>query len=255
MIYPKSAAAVLLVLFLLIAAVVQAASSGPTPGTRCDFGAGVGKLAEIKAAPASDYPESVRMELAARKELLYSVLDCLITETEELKKEVDGLPDGEDTAGIKKEAVGKIMDARAYLERQKGQIQNLGIQGSKNLAREIRNWRDNSYAQLENEANNLKIWSGNQSLFEIAGNRLQQIQQTVRLLKLLENDEIRSMYEKSETSLETAGRIHRRALQNIKSYRSQEEIAASLKDSLEALSQTYKDFLDLSQAAKKILPL
>ncbi len=221
----------------------------------CDLSASANKLAEIQAVPALDYLENLRMELQARKELLNSAIDCVITETDELKAGVEGLPNRADAAGVKQEVISNIQNARGYLERQKGQIQNLGIQGTKNTARELKNWKDNAYAQVEDEANNLKIWNGNQTLFETAGKRLEEITKTVRLLKLLENDDIRSMYEKSEASLRNAGDLHRRALQDIKNYRPQEEIASSLKISLEALSQTYKNFLDLSQAVKKILPL
>lgn len=242
-------------LFFVLPLAAQAADRSAAAGAGCDLSAEVKKLAETQAAPASNYLEGVRSELRARKELLSSTLDCIIAETEELKAEVAGFADTEDTAKIKNELIQKAQDARDNLSRQKGQIQDLGIQGTKNVAREIGNWRNSSYVQLQNEANNLKIWNGNQSLFETAQKRLEEITRTVRLLKLLENDEIRSMYEKSEAGLRNAGDLHRQALRNIKEYRSPEEISSSLMNSLTALSQTYKNFLDLSQAVKKILPL
>jgi PP-loop superfamily ATP-utilizing enzyme len=221
----------------------------------CNLSAQVRTLKEAETAPVSNYLESVKLELQARKELLSSTLDCVLTEVQELQDAAAGLANTKETAEIKNELLQKIEDARQYLERQKAQIPNLGIQGTKNVAREIGNWRNSSYVQLQNEANNLKIWNGNQSLFETAGKRLEEITKTVRLLKLLENDEIRSLYEKSEASLKIAGDLHRQALRNILEYRPAEDISSSLKTSLEALSQTYKNFLDLSQAVKKILPL
>lgn len=226
-----------------------------TQAAECDLSTEVKNLEKAQTTPAYDYLESIKLELRARKELLSAALDCVIADTENLRTEATGLAETQDTAEIKKEIIQKIEYGRDNLLRQKEQIPNLGIQGTKNMAREIKIWRNNTYVRLENEVNNLKIWNGNQSLFETAQKRLGQIKQTVRLLKLLENDEIRSMYEKSESSLKNAGSIHRQALQNIKEYRSQEEISSSLKTTLEMLSQTYKDFLDLSQTVKKILPL
>lgn len=242
-------------LFFVLFPVTRAADYNVAAAAGCDLSAEVKKLTDVQNTPVTDYLEGVRLELQARKELLGSTLACIIAETEELKSRAEKLQDIEDTLPMKKELARRIQDALAYLERQKNQIPNLGIQGTKNMAQELKTWRGDAYARLQNETNNLNIWNGNQTLFETAGKRLEQIKQTVRLLKLLENDEIRSMYEKSEVSLRNAGSLHRRALQNIKEYRSEEEISSSLKTSLEALSQTYKNFLDLSQAVKKILPL
>lgn len=242
------------VLFSLFPLVSQAAEPAHN-AAGCDLSVEAKALAEAKAAPVSDFLEGVRLELRARKALLVAAIDCIMAETDELKREAENLPEIRDIARIKQEIVLNIRDAREYLERQKGQIPNLGIQGTKDVAREIKSWRNGSYARLKNEVSNLKVWSGNQTLFETAKKRLEEITRTVRLLKLLENDEVWSIYEKSEISLKKADNIHRRALQNIKECRSQEEIAGSLKASLETLFQTYQNFLDLSQAAKKILPL
>lgn len=244
--YIKPAIA-LAAMFIFSPLIVRAAECDLSPKTKA--------LEEALAAPAGDYLASLRLELQARKELLSAVIGCMLNENRELENSLAGLPDTEALRSAKAELIQEMRNARGYLERQLAEVPNLGIQGTKNYARELRSWREGAYAQIQAKANNLKIWSGNEALFETAGKRLEQIGQTVRLLKLLENDEIKSMYEKSGASLKTAGDIHRRSLENIKNYRPQEEISASLKNFLEALSQTYKNFLDLSQAVKKILPL
>lgn len=224
-------------------------------GAECNLRPAAEKLESIQNAPLPDYPENLKQELAARQELLGAVIDCVALEVDALQQTAAEIPATGDIPGIKNDLQARIQEAKEFLERLRLKIPDLGIQGSKNMAREIKTWRDSSYERLQKETENLKIWSSNQTLFETAAKRWEQINQTLRRLKLLENENIQKLYQKSGESLKAATNLHRQALSDIKNYRPPEEVQEKIRLSLETLSQTYENFLELSREVKKILPL
>ncbi|MEK7212662.1 MAG: hypothetical protein AAB686_03215 [Patescibacteria group bacterium] len=223
----------------------------------CDLQESFQALKDLGVNPPGDYFESVRAELNLRKTMLGKTLDCATEEAESLKEEIRNLPESDpDVAELKSFFLGRLADVFAYYDQQKSKIGDLvSLQNTKNTAQDILLWRQSTWEPLVADSQNIILWNKNQTLFRTAENRFNQISQTVRLLKLLEQEDVRRYFDDSEKNLRQAQNLHLGAKRMIKYYRPAGEVTETIKNSLDTLAKTYQKFFGLSQEVKKFLPL
>lgn len=199
---------------------------------------------------SSNSMEDIQKELSARASLLRGAIDCAREDIIELKNQV--LPDDVDSAKTAKERVVESLDdAIRFYDMKKESIKDQGIQGTKDLAKEIKAWRDNNYDQLSGRVSNFITWSANQPLFEKASDRLSQSQLVVASLKVLENEDSQKIYYDAKSKLENAQMLNKKAGDAIAHGVLSEEAFGIIKNSLEALSDTYKNFFEISGKLNK----
>ncbi len=206
-----------------------------------------------KATQNSSYSqEDVQKELAARVALLSSAIGCAREDVIGLKDQMLAEDNNSDSAAAIKERVVESLDeAIRFYDTKKNSLKDQGIQGTKDSAREIKAWRDNNYNQLFGRVKNFILWNSNQPLFKKAYDRLSQSQLVVTSLKVLENEDSEKTYYEAKTKLETAQELNKRAGDAIARGVASEEAFGIIKDSLEALSNTYKNFFEISGKLNK----
>jgi len=196
--------------------------------------------------------EDIQRELSARTSLLSSVIGCAREDIIDLKNQMLAEDIGSDYIGTTKERVVESLDeAIRFYDSKRGSLKDQGIQGTKDLAREIKAWRDNNYDQLSGRVKNFTLWNSNQPLFKKASDRLSQSQFVVTSLKVLENEDSEKIYYDAKVKLETAENLNNKAGDAIANGIASEETFGIIKDSLEALSNTYNNFFEISGKLNK----
>lgn len=209
--------------------------------------------AEYKAlASIIQTQEDIQKELSARVSLLSATIACAREDVIVLKSQV--LADDTSAAQEARERLTEALDeAIRFYDIKKDSLKDQGIQGTKDIAREIKSWRNNNYAQLSGRVKNFVLWSANQPLFEKASDRLSQSQLVVTSLKVLEleNKDSGKIYFEAKTRMESAEELNRKAGDAIARNAPSEETFGVIKDSLEALSNAYKNFFEISGQLNK----
>lgn len=220
----------------------------------CRFEPKISELSEIRVTPALDFFEGIRQELRIRKELLTQVITCSKNETEDLRLKLAAQAEGNpEVQTLKTLLLGRIDDALRFYDQQLGKVDNLGLQGSKDTARALGTWRRSSWTPLAGNGLNLLIWAKNEELVRAAKARLGLIGQTVRTLKLLEQEEIRTLYESAERNVSESKKFHEVARNFIRDLGAAENSSIAIKNTLESLARAYENFFDLSESVNQIV--
>jgi len=215
-----------------------------------------GKLDELKFVqenPDIDYVQRTTAELKIRKALLKEAAGCAIEEAAAIKSGLTKTEAREPEAeSLKKQFLGRLEDALNYYELQKSKIEDLGLQGSRNFARELKEWRDGNYKPAAKLASNFIIWAQNQELLQSAQNRLDQIASTVSILKLVYNEDIQNLWRGADQNFNEARKANQEAKLNLRASLPDEALN-SIKSSLTALAKTYGNLFDLFAGINKSL--
>jgi hypothetical protein len=240
---------------LVAGLIVLLPQGNASAAAKCDLSAQANALAEARKKNDGT-SAGVKAELAVRKTVLKDTIDCSIQEVKTLQASVKALdPKDKEIVTVRDRFAARLQDAIDHYADLGPKIDDLGLKGSKDMARSLIDWRNGSYLPIADEAGNVVIWTRNQPLFDTAQNRLNQIGQNLRTLKLFESDDVKALYEKSQANLEKAVELNKIARAALIEDLPVEETTPKIKASLEGLSATYKSFLGLSDAAKKLLPL
>lgn len=215
------------------------------------------KFDELKTTEENvwlDPNDKIRAELGVRKALLSETVDCAVKEATDLRLSLNSteIKDA-DLKNFKGKLLSQIESDINYYEVQKSKIADLGLRGSKDFAKSLISWREGNYETFAKLASNLIIWAGNQNLIEAAKNRIDQIGRAMSLLKITDNEEIQGLWENAQANFKSANDYNKLAADNLKNFAPPEESLANIKSSLEALSNTYKNFFDLVSAIKAAL--
>ncbi len=245
--------------FLAFAALVAMASSlRPASAAEkldCAFGPRLDAIEAVRADSSLDSLSAIRAELGLRKDLLHSITSCGAAEVRSLKNKFETTNIPGDATAPRNQALSRLGDAISYYDAQDAKIDGVGLRSSQDLARELREWRRQVYTPLAEQTLNIIVWSKNQELFAATRNRFADIERTVSRLKLTENEDIARLFATAREKLEAAEVANvsaRAALERTPTLDG--DTLSPIKQSLEALSATYKSFFDLSEAAKDILP-
>ena len=141
-----------------------------------------------------------------------------------------------------------------YYELQKSKINDLGLLGSRDFARSLADWREGNYKPAAKAAQNLVIWSRNQTILETAQKRIDQVSRTANLLKLVDNDEIQNIWTGAQDNFKAAVEANQKAKILLRANDNQDLTLSAIHSSLAALSKTYQKFFELNEALNKVLP-
>ncbi|MEY4731669.1 MAG: hypothetical protein RL681_615 [Candidatus Parcubacteria bacterium] len=224
--------------------------------TTCQFADSIKELEALRTDYYGDPAFRIRTELAIRKKILFGIIDCAVDETRTLKDKVDEVPaDNGSIAPIRTRFLSMLDSALQYYADARSRVDTLGIGGSKDLAREIRTWRTNTYTPTATQALNFLVWAKNQELFAAGNDRLADIQAAIRALKLTEDEKARALLEESVLSLKSANEENDRVRTELDQFPPPPNTLDAIQRSLEKLSHTYELFFSLSELAQKLIPL
>ncbi len=222
----------------------------------CQFGDQIKALSAAQQNSAAGEREDVLAELELRKSILKNTVDCALLDAQKLKTTVQDVPENDrELTGLKKLYLNKLEEAESYYLVQRGRISDLGLKGSKDLARNLGDWRSGNYGPLADSIGNLILWINNQNLFPVAENRYAQIDKNLKGLKLDESESIRTLLAQARTDLTAAEDLNAQVKAALTTHAKPADAGDLIKQSLDKLSATYQDFFDITQEVKKLLPL
>ncbi len=244
--------AVLFLCAVLLLGVARAETETPL----CEFTESIKELEGLQADYYGDPAFRVRTELAIRKRLLVMVIDCAAQEARSLRQKIEETSTEHDiVVPIRTRFLETLNGALQHYADARSRVDTLGIGGSKDLAREIRVWRENTYTPTATQALNFLVWAKNQELFSAANGRLADIRTAIRSLKLTEDEKARALLEGSVVSLRAANEENDRARGELDQFPPPANTLGVIRTSLEKLAHTYELFFSLSELAQKLIPL
>lgn len=221
----------------------------------CGFEEKFAELAEVRENTALFGQEKIREELRIRKEILALVISCGEAEVMALEKEMAELENAPNEANALTVSItSALRDARAFYGREREKIGDLGIQGTKEVAAEVRSWREGTFISLKARVHAFVLWAKNQGLFHVAQTRFAEITKTIDRLNLKQNKEYGVLYEEAARTLSTAEAENAEARKWLEELGGENNVQEKIKISLELLAKTYETFFALSEAVSKILP-
>lgn len=235
----------------------------------CDIGSAFQEFKSAEAQTATSTPEdspdvasSTEPEeqhadpaLLTRQELLAQILDCAKKDTEHLLSVVRELPiSGIGAKDIQANIEGRLEESNfriaSFLERTGGAST---IDDTKAIAREISAWRKDEYLPLTENAVVFVVWANNETLIEKAGNRIFQVRQTLKSLKLKNEDPVERLFEQAKVHSLHAEENHLKAKQGIERFSRGDEILGYIQSSLNDLHKLYASLLELSSVVAKTI--
>lgn len=209
------------------------------------------KLESVKNDYSLDYVDEIKMELQLRKKILGDVLGCAVQEAATLKTNVDGIGlEDRDSINLQSQFANQLDNAINYYRTEQAKIDDLGLQGSKDFAKNLELWRGGNYTQVSEMATNFLIWGKNQKILETAKARVDQIGRNVTLLSLVYNEEIKDLWKEVDINFSEAKKFNEQAKNDL-GFRTPDDALAHIKSSLDSLSKTYEKLSDLVSAINK----
>jgi hypothetical protein len=225
---------------------------GVTAATPCTFDDQLVALNEVRMQASGSSLTDTRAEVVVRREILRAVTTCVIKEAEELRNKLTtlSLRSNGETERVRTFLHGELNSTLTFYHIQFSKINDLGIRGSQDAARQLKEWRINIYRPLADRVVNFIIWNKNTELLDIANRRVDDVFRGTAAFG--NSKETETLLETTRMRLEEAHNNHRRAGELFaQSARSgnvhAEETLDAIKDSLHALSETYKALFDLYQ--------
>lgn len=215
------------------------------------------KFAELEVVQNDfgiDFLLRIRQELAVRKSLLKNVVDCATEELVSLQSTFDGAKTtSADVQALKSQFSGWFSGVINYYAIQKNSIDDLGLQGSKDFAKNFSVWREGNFKPTAKLISNFIVWAGNQDLIFLAQSRLNQVRRGIDSFGLTLNEAIRNGLAETETEFRKARVLDERARDALRAYRPADDSAVAIKGSLESLASAYKKLFDLVGKVNKAI--
>lgn len=210
------------------------------------------KISAAQNNSSLDYSSEIKTELAIRKEILNRIVDCLAQEAQGIKSDI-AKADAEtnDEKQLQLKFSDWIADVISFYSIQKNQIDGLGLQGSKDLAKNMATWREGNFKPMANLANHFLLWSKNQEIMRIARNRVDKMGKSIDILHVGGYEDVRNKWQDVSDSLRDALAFNDRAKEILRMSGTAEDSFAAIRSSLESLGKTYTDMLDLVDAIYK----
>jgi hypothetical protein len=218
----------------------------------CDLTIQAADLAAVQANTTLGELEHLNAEIPARRKLLEAAIDC---DQAEIASRVDvfgRLPDKIKLLPAYKNILEDLAEVSRYYDNRRTAIQTLGVWDLKTSARSISAWRQTNYLAVITWADNLLIWADNQQFLERASERLTQVSRVAFSLKLVNQDEINTMFEKAQSNFDTAFKENDIALEALNQKRPLSALAHT-QASLKALADTYDVFFSIQEAMQTII--
>lgn len=221
----------------------------------CSFDGDIKALADAEANQSTDYLTSLQNEVKIRRNILKKICDCGLTDTQNLeaslKKVTVSDPDIRDTQS---QLVSQMEQIKSRYSSEKLRIDELGLYGTKEFAKNLEDWRVMSQNETISRATNFVLWATNQSLIGTASTRFQKISQTVQVLGLSDKEDIKGFFHQASDFLNDAKNKNNDAATLLKNNDTSPNTLEIIKGSLSSLAGVYQAFFDLSESIQKILP-
>ncbi len=242
-------AAMLAVLFMFI----------PGPAARADdcaiTKADLGKIDALQNDQTLSALDRIKQELSLRKQLIAITISCGKADVQSLQAKLQGLNAVSGTDALKEQLSGKLDDATNFYDIERGKLDDAGIAGSQAIAKELLAWRAGSYAPIVGEINNFFLWTANQDVFSTARNRMQETERAAGFLEAVsKNTDLEKALGDAQASFAAANAKNDDAKSALIQFVSPDQSLSLIKESLDALSDTYKKFSIVSDVIKNILP-
>jgi hypothetical protein len=242
----------------ILSAILLPVSAGAASTDPCGLNSKTETLGVLKKAAPKTVKEreaAAKAELTARREILDILVNCSAEEAQKMQLTLREMTTKDDEISfVKAQFSNRYGSAFEFFDSKKRLVAELNLQGSKDMAKEIKEWRAENYAPLSEETANLILWIKNQDLFVTARGRLDRITETVKRFNLQDDEDMAKLLEETTADLVKAEEQNQAAKEAIKAGDA-EEASAKVKESLETLSAVYKKFLQISGDIKKFLPL
>lgn len=205
------------------------------------------------ASSTEEEKDGIDPELIARQELLGQILSCA-------KRDVDRLLSAVDDIALTSVGAKDLQaNITERLERALEKIDSLQkrvddattIDETKEIARDLGAWRKDVYVGLTENAGLFIVWANGETLLEKAENRIFQVRQTLKSLKLQDQVEIQRLFEQAKVQSLHAEENHLKAKQGIERFSRSEEIVGYIRASLDDLHGFYGTLLNLSTIVAK----
>ena len=218
-------------------------------------GADVAQITIIQNDPTLSYFEEIQQELALRKKLVGQTIACADQDVQSLQTTLKGVSVDDHSQVLQSQFLGKLSDATNYYAIELTKLNSSGIAGTQAIAKEILDWRKNSFVPLTEQISNFILWTKNQPLFDTAQTRIDQTSRAVTFLESASsNTDLQTAFNASLASFNTAQSQNAAAKASLSQISSADESLSLIKESLDSLSTTYQDFSKVSTIIKKIIP-
>lgn len=217
----------------------------------CGFNEKIVELAKIQGDTKTDSLQKIKDELGVRKELLSLIIDCSIKEAELLKSKLDSVEiEDRDMADAQEKTSLGIDQAIEYYEDQVPGIKDLGLQGSKLLAKKILDWRASNYSELVGRVVNIITWNNAEDFLGVAEKRFSDVSLGISGIKE-ESEAVGKVLEEAKMSLENSRVLVKNSKKLILEYAPNADVIEGIKKALEELASTYKSFFEMGQVIKE----
>lgn len=213
----------------------------------CVFDDKLKNLQNILENKDLDYLARYNQELNLRKEILSNILNCLILDAQNYKNILLNLNITKPVvADLRKTLINDLDKTIDYYNFRKSQIQNLSLDGLKYTARSLKEDRDSRFMSLNQKINSFILWNKNEELFNLAQNRINEINKTIKILKLDENEEIQLLFNNTGDKLKIALDKHNNTWNAIDNF-NYEKSNILIQESLNNLLEVYNLLYNLSK--------
>jgi len=216
----------------------------------CGFNEKLTELIKVQTDTETDSLQKIKNELVVRKELLSLIIDCSIKEAELLKSKLDLVKiKDKEMVKVQDRTLSEIDLAIDYYKNQTPGINDLGIQGSKLLAKKILDWRASNYSDLVGRVVNIITWNTAEDFLIVADQRFLDVSLGVSGIKE-ESTEVSKVLDEAKTSLENSKTLITSSKKSILEYAPNSGTIENIKKALEELAMTYKSFFEMGQVIK-----
>ncbi len=233
-------------------------SAHAATAVNADCGITAADLAQITAIqndPSLSPSDEIKQELAVRKQLVGVTIVCAEQETQLLHTNLQNASVESDMQSLQSQMLGNLNQSSDFYNTELTKLGVVGIAGTKAIAQEVFAWRANVFVPQSEGANNLMLWSKNQSLFTTAQTRMTQTQQAVSYLEgVTPNASLQTAFAAAQASFSDAQTENAAAKTALLTSVAPDQTYALIKKSLASLSDTYDSFSTVSAIIKKNLP-
>jgi hypothetical protein len=212
------------------------------------------QIKTIQNNPALGYLDEIKAELVVRKQLLTDTITCAANESKALKTSLMAVKTNQDFITFQSQLAGQLDEAAAYYDLETQKVSTAGLSGTENIAKDVLSWRKSNYAPLAENVSNFISWSGNQAVFGVAENRLEQVKSLIGSVPFSENAELQDDFQEAVVSLQSAQDENAKAGQAFEQSLSPDQTLALIQQSLSDLAATYQHFFDISNLVQTLLP-
>lgn len=223
--------------------------------TPCEFSQVFEELNAIKESGLNSREQIVK-ELGLRKTILHNLSGCFIEEAQAKSEKLKGMtPATPEAKAYVRWLQNQFVETVSFYQFKSTQIQDVGLQGSKDLAKTLLERRQSIDQPLLARAVHFEAWNANQELFTVATRRLLDITATLAVFDLPTDHPLSDLLLRARESLQVAQNKNQEAWEALKLSTDDDDVLPLIKSSLEALAESYEIFFEISELGKKELPL